>query len=80
LRNPKNDPAISLRNKNTNVPNPNFFHENSELNDFYFKNQYIMTVSGTYRGVTKLGAKKLQFLTKSAFFKLPKICKKEAKK
>jgi len=35
---PKNDPAISLRIKNTNLPNPNFFHENSELDDIHFKN------------------------------------------
>jgi len=37
----KNDPAISLRIRNANLPNPNFFHENSELDDNHFKNLYI---------------------------------------
>ena len=60
----KNDPAISLRIKNTNLPNPNFFHENSELDDIHFKNWYIITVSATYRGVTELPSLKWQYVTK----------------
>ena len=70
MKNPKNDPAISLRIQITNLPYPNFFHENSELDDMNFKNQYIMTVSGTYRGVTKLGAKNVLFVTKLLFLGL----------
>jgi len=64
---PKNDPDVSIRIKNTNLPNPTFFHQNSELGAMNFKNQYIMTVSGTYRGVTKLGAKNVLFVTKLLF-------------
>jgi len=38
LEKSKNDPAISLRIKNTNLPNPSFYHENSGLDDNHFKN------------------------------------------
>ena len=68
-----------FKDKNTNLPYPNFFHEISELDDIYFKNQCIMTVSGTHRGVTKLGAKKMAISDKRAFFRLQKIYKKETK-